>query len=66
MVYTNLVISISTALLSACLFVPGADAARQAYDVRKIIEAFRHPRDDLTMLCAHRGLRLARIITPDF
>ena len=32
-------------------------AARQPYDVRKIIEAFRQPHDDLTILCAHRGLR---------
>ncbi|KAF2440406.1 PLC-like phosphodiesterase [Karstenula rhodostoma CBS 690.94] len=32
-------------------------AARQPYDVRKIIEAFKKPHDDLTILCAHRGLR---------
>ncbi|KAK1993241.1 PLC-like phosphodiesterase [Colletotrichum falcatum] len=32
-------------------------AARQPYDVRKIINAFRRPPDDLTILCAHRGLR---------
>lgn len=32
-------------------------AARQPYDVRKIIQAFREPHDDLTLLCAHRGLR---------
>jgi glycerophosphoryl diester phosphodiesterase len=32
-------------------------AARQPYDVRKIIQAFREPHEDLTILCAHRGLR---------
>lgn len=32
-------------------------AARQPYDVRKIIQAFREPHDDLKLLCAHRGLR---------
>jgi len=32
-------------------------AARQPYDVRKIIDAFRTPHDDLKLLCAHRGLR---------
>jgi len=32
-------------------------SARQPYDVRKIIQAFREPREDLTILCAHRGLR---------
>lgn len=32
-------------------------AARQPYDVKKIINAFRNPPDDLTILCAHRGLR---------
>ncbi|KAK0276547.1 hypothetical protein LTR91_004017 [Friedmanniomyces endolithicus] len=32
-------------------------AAHQPYDVRKIIDAFRNPVDDLKLLCAHRGLR---------
>lgn len=32
-------------------------AAKQPYDVRKIIQAFREPHDDLTILCAHRGLK---------
>lgn len=32
-------------------------AARQPYDVHKIIDAFREPHDDLKLLCAHRGLR---------
>jgi hypothetical protein len=32
-------------------------AARQPYDVRKIIQAFREPHGDLKILCAHRGLR---------
>ena len=32
-------------------------AARQPYDVRKIIDAFRNHHDDLKILCAHRGLR---------
>lgn len=39
------------------LHVGAALAARQPYDVRKIIKAFREPHDDLTILCAHRGLR---------
>lgn len=33
------------------------ECGRQQYDVRKIIEAFKDPREDLTILCAHRGLR---------
>ncbi|KAF4819513.1 hypothetical protein CGCSCA5_v004379 [Colletotrichum siamense] len=37
--------------------LPEVFAARQPYDVRKIIDAFRHPHDDLTILCAHRGLK---------
>ncbi|KAF4851204.1 hypothetical protein CGCSCA4_v003596 [Colletotrichum siamense] len=37
--------------------LPEAFAARQPYDVRKIIDVFRHPHDDLTILCAHRGLK---------
>ncbi|ETN42698.1 uncharacterized protein HMPREF1541_01856 [Cyphellophora europaea CBS 101466] len=32
-------------------------AAQQPYDVHKIIDAFRRPHEDLTILCAHRGLR---------
>ncbi|KAH8890365.1 hypothetical protein GQ53DRAFT_650688 [Thozetella sp. PMI_491] len=39
------------------IFAALAGAARQPYDVRKIIDAFREPTDDLVMLCAHRGLR---------
>ena len=57
MVNANTLIAASAAFLSAILFASGANAARQPYDVKKIIDAFRHPRDDLTMLCAHRGLR---------
>ncbi|EGP88574.1 uncharacterized protein MYCGRDRAFT_40275 [Zymoseptoria tritici IPO323] len=34
-----------------------AIAARLPYDVHKIIDAFRHPHDDLIILCAHRGSR---------
>jgi hypothetical protein len=41
------------------LYVGSAIAARQQYDVRKIIEAFKKPHDDLIILCAHRGLRQA-------
>ncbi|KAM0702488.1 hypothetical protein Q7P35_009916 [Cladosporium inversicolor] len=42
----------------ALLFFPlVALAARQPYDVRKIIQAFKEPHSDLTLLCAHRGLR---------
>lgn len=37
--------------------LPEVFAARQSYDVRKIVDAFRHPHDDLTILCAHRGLK---------
>ncbi|OQE17438.1 hypothetical protein PENFLA_c024G04869 [Penicillium flavigenum] len=44
-------------LLLAGFPVSPVNAARQPYDVRKIIDAFRHPREDLTILCAHRGLR---------
>ena len=32
-------------------------AATQPYDVRKIVQAFKYPHDDLKLLCAHRGLR---------
>jgi hypothetical protein len=38
-------------------FASLASGARQDYDVRKIIDAFRRPQTDLTILCAHRGLR---------
>ncbi|KAL4887611.1 PLC-like phosphodiesterase [Aspergillus karnatakaensis] len=48
---------ISFAPLALLLAASSANAARQPYDVRKIVDAFRHPREDLTMLCAHRGLR---------
>ena len=42
----------------ASLFFPFvALAARQPYDVRKIVQALKEPHDDLTILCAHRGLR---------
>ncbi|KAK2063610.1 hypothetical protein LY76DRAFT_612862 [Colletotrichum caudatum] len=52
----SLVTSITAlALLNSQLSV--VYAARQPYDVRKIIDAFRHPHDELTILCAHRGLR---------
>ncbi|KAI8307647.1 hypothetical protein K4K61_003400 [Colletotrichum sp. SAR11_59] len=37
--------------------LPEVFAARQPYDVRKIIDAFRHSHDDLTILCAHRRLK---------
>lgn len=46
-----------SSLALALGLVPIAQAAQQLYDVRKIIEAFRSPHDDLTILCAHRGLR---------
>ncbi|PNS20956.1 hypothetical protein CAC42_2887 [Sphaceloma murrayae] len=36
---------------------PTTYSGRQPYDVRKIIDAFRQPHDDLVMLCAYRGLR---------
>ncbi|GAB7325573.1 hypothetical protein MBLNU13_g09570t1 [Cladosporium sp. NU13] len=40
------------------LFFPlVAFAARQPYDVRKIVQALKQPHDDLTLLCAHRRLR---------
>jgi hypothetical protein len=41
----------------------GTIAARQSYDVRKIIRAFRYPHDDLTILCAHRGLRYEKYLS---
>jgi hypothetical protein len=41
----------------ALLFFPlAALAAKQPYDVRKIMQALKEPHDDLTLLCAHRGL----------
>ncbi|KAK1594240.1 PLC-like phosphodiesterase [Colletotrichum navitas] len=52
----SFVISI-TVLALWNLQLPVVYAARQPYDVRKIIDAFRHRHDDLTILCAHRGLR---------
>lgn len=45
-------LTISLGILPLC-----AIAAKQPYDVRKIIQAFREPHDDLTILCAHRGLK---------
>jgi hypothetical protein len=47
----------SPPILALALLPLAALAARQPYDVRKIIQAFREPHDDLTVLCAHRGLR---------
>lgn len=47
----------SLVLLLLLSFDSFAHAARQPYDVRKIIDAFRWPHDDLVILCAHRGLR---------
>jgi glycerophosphoryl diester phosphodiesterase len=44
-------------LAALSIFTFTALAARQPYDVRKIIQAFREPHEDLTILCAHRGLR---------
>ena len=46
-------------MLVQLLLLPVASvlAARQPYDVRKIIDAFKNPHDDLTILCAHRGLK---------
>jgi hypothetical protein len=44
-------------ILAVLLFPFVALAAKQPYDVRKIIQAFKDPHDDLTLLCAHRGLR---------
>ncbi|KAF4552540.1 Hypothetical protein D9617_9g023280 [Elsinoe fawcettii] len=40
-------------------------SGRQPYDVRKIIDAFRHPHDDLVILCAHRGLRSVHTLFSD-
>ncbi|KAJ4986773.1 hypothetical protein SVAN01_07700 [Stagonosporopsis vannaccii] len=48
--------SLVTVLMGA-LLATTCSAARQSYDVHKIIDAFRTPYDDLTILCAHRGLR---------
>ena len=44
-------------LAALSIFPFTALAARQPYDVRKIIQALREPHEDLTILCAHRGLR---------
>lgn len=44
-------------LISLTTLASSAIAAHQPYDVRKIMQALREPHDDLTMLCAHRGLR---------
>lgn len=45
------------AVLLPILSISPTYAARQPYDVRKIIKAFRQPHDDLVILCGHRGLR---------
>lgn len=50
-------ITLSLGFLVSILSVSVVRAARQPYDVRRIIQAFREPHDDLTILCAHRGLR---------
>lgn len=54
-----MVSSMRSAVIAAGMaaFALPCGAARQNYDVRKIIEAFRTPHDDLTILCAHRGMR---------
>jgi hypothetical protein len=44
-------------ILALLCFPLVALAARQPYDVRKIVQALKEPYDDLTLLCAHRGLR---------
>lgn len=44
-------------ILALLCFPIVALTARQSYDVRKIIQALKEPYDDLTILCAHRGLR---------
>jgi hypothetical protein len=44
-------------ILASLFFPLVALAARQPYDVRKIIQALKEPHQDLTLLCAHRGLR---------
>lgn len=54
MVSSTPLLAFGAALLSA---LPRAHGARQPYDVRKIISAFRRPHADLKILCAHRGLR---------
>ncbi|KAF5516315.1 hypothetical protein CGCS363_v000901 [Colletotrichum siamense] len=48
---------VAAVLCTLTFQLPKIFAARQSYDVRKIIDAFRHPHDDLTILCAHRGLK---------
>jgi hypothetical protein len=47
---------LSSSVLAASLLAL-AEAAQQPYDVKKIIEAFRQPKEDLKIICAHRGLR---------
>lgn len=44
-------------LIGPTLPIASVAGARQPYDVRKIIQAFKEPHDDLRILCAHRGLR---------
>jgi hypothetical protein len=44
-------------ILALLFFALAALAARQPYDVRKILQALKEPHEDLTLLCAHRGLR---------
>jgi len=44
-------------ILTVLLLPLVATAAGQPYDVKKIVQAFREPSDDLKILCAHRGLR---------
>jgi hypothetical protein len=44
-------------ILASLFFPLVALAARQQYDVRKIVQALKEPHNDLTLLCAHRGLR---------
>jgi hypothetical protein len=44
-------------MLASLLLLLIALPTRQPYDVRKVIQALKHPHDDLTVLCAHRGLR---------
>lgn len=50
--------SYNTILVLVWFHIGVAIGARQPYDVKKIIEAFRNPHEDLKILCAHRGLRL--------
>ena len=52
----KMLFSVLLGAVAPLLIVP-VHAAHQPYDVHKIIDAFRHPHDDLKVLCAHRGLR---------